>query len=96
METAKEPQLSPEYVLAERIINELFRAREKFPGKNATFPALVEEVGELATALMEETTERVHKEAIQVAVMAMRIILDGDQTLDVWSEYKNLDRLIND
>lgn len=96
MKTANEPPLSPEYALADRIINELFRAREKFPGKNATFPALVEEVGELATALMEEPTYRVHNEAIQVAVMAMRIVLDGDQTLDDWRAYKNLERLIND
>lgn len=89
-------KISKERTLANEILAELTRARVKFPGKNATFPALVEEVGELATALMEETKDRVHKEAIQVAVMAMRIVLDGDQTLDGWREYKNLDRLLDD
>ena len=37
--------------LLSEILRELSRARAKFPGKNVTFAALVEEVGELATAL---------------------------------------------
>lgn len=73
---------------------ELERARAKFPGDNVTFCALVEEVGELSKALFEEPRENVRKEAIQVAVMAMRIVFDGDSTLTDWRRSKGLDALV--
>lgn len=79
--------------LLQDIRAELQRARELFPGKNVTFAALVEEVGELAKAVFEEPTERVRKEAVQVAVMAMRMVLDGDHTFDDWRRAKGLDPL---
>ncbi len=79
--------------LAAEILAELTRARAKFGGKNVTFAALVEEVGELATATFEESAERVRKEAVQVAVMAMRMVLDGDHTYEPWRAEKGLDPL---
>lgn len=82
-----------EELLAGEILAELTRARAKFPGKNVTFAALVEEVGELATATFEECAARVHKEAVQVAVMAMRMILDGDHCFEPWRAEKGLDPL---
>ena len=72
---------------------ELANARAKFPGDNVTMLALVEEVGELSKALFEEPRARVRKEAVQVAVMAMRVVLDGDSTLDGWRTSKGLDAL---
>lgn len=72
---------------------ELERARAKFPGPNVTFAALVEEVGELSTALFSEGSGPVREEAIQVAVMALRIILDGDATFAEWRRSKGLDPL---
>ncbi|MCA0275852.1 MAG: hypothetical protein LCH86_07610 [Proteobacteria bacterium] len=87
---------SPETALAEEILAELVRARTKFPGKNVTFAALVEEVGELATATFEEGRDRVRKEAVQVAVMAMRMVLDGDHAFDAWRAGKGLDPLVTD
>lgn len=75
---------------------ELNHARTKFPGRNVTFAALVEEVGELSTALFAESRERVREEAIQVAVMAMRVILDGDHTFDEWRQSKGLDALLKE
>lgn len=86
----------PEIVLMAEISSELARARQKFPGKNVTFAALVEEVGELATATFEEGRGRVRKEAVQVAVMAMRMVLDGDHTFDAWRSEKGLDSLVED
>jgi len=71
-------------------------AREKFPGDEVTFAALVEEVGELATALIEESSDRIRKEAIQVAAMAIRIVLDGDCSFDSIREKRNLDNIVND
>lgn len=83
----------PTTMLLMEISDELNRARTKFPGKNVTFAAMIEEVGELATALFEENKDRVRAEAIQVAVMAMRVVLDGDHTFDSWRSEKGLDKL---
>ncbi|MEL7299391.1 MAG: hypothetical protein AAFM92_03315 [Pseudomonadota bacterium] len=84
---------SREEELCAEILEELGRARDKFPGKNVTFAALVEEVGELAKATFEEPRANVRKEATQVAVMAMRMVLDGDHTFDDWRASKGLDGL---
>lgn len=64
------------------IREELARARAKFPGRNLTLVALMEEVGELANAAMDKPREQVYREAIQVAVMAMRVWLDGDHSVE--------------
>ncbi len=64
---------------------ELEQARAKFPMPNPTFVALVEEVGELAQALLKcksgspEHSKRVYEEAIQCAVMAIRVLEEGDR-----------------
>lgn len=79
--------------LTVEILNELERARTKFPGDNVTMLALMEEVGELAKATFEESRANVRKEAVQVAVMAIRVILDGDATLNDWRVSKGLDPL---
>lgn len=76
------------------IAAELARARAKFPGDNVTFAALVEEVGELAKATFEEPRAAVRKEAVQVAVMACRMVLDGDCTFDAWRTARGLDPLV--
>ena len=79
--------------LMNEIDAELGRARTKFPGNNVTFAALVEEVGELATATFSENRRRVREEAVQVAVMAVRMVLDGDHTFDEWRAEHELDPL---
>lgn len=83
-----------ELKLSLEISAELRRARAKFPGPDATLAALMEEVGEVAKATVDESRERVRKEAVQVAVMAIRLILDGDATLDEFRRSKGLDPLI--
>lgn len=80
--------------LTAEVLDELTKARSKFPGKNVTFLALTEEVGELATAMFEESRQRVREEAIQVAVMAMRVVLDGDHTVEPWRAEHGLDPLV--
>ena len=79
--------------LVEEIIAELGRARSLSPGRNVTMLALMEEVGELAKATFEEPRAAVRNEAVQVAVMAMRVVLDGDATLTEWRDEKGLDPL---
>lgn len=83
-----------ERMVMNEIAAELARARAKFPGKNVTLAALMEEVGELAKATFEEPRAAVRKEAVQVAVMAIRMILDGDETYEPWRASKGLDPLV--
>ena len=64
---------------------ELERARERFPGNEDRLAALVEEVGEVANALLEHRAGNkkdvdVFMEAIQVACMAIRIAEEGDKS----------------
>lgn len=70
------------------INDELERARAKFPMPNPTFVALVEEVGELAQALLKcnplkddyaDRCKHVYQEAVQVATMAIRVMEEGDR-----------------
>ncbi len=64
---------------------EVVRAREQWPGRRHLITALMEEVGELAKALLDcEGTERVRAEAIQVAGLAMRIAVEGEEVFDDW------------
>lgn len=66
---------------------ELKKAREKFPLSTDSLPALMEEVGELSQSLLQhkhepnkgQTHENIYAEAIQVAVMAIRIATEGDR-----------------
>jgi NTP pyrophosphatase (non-canonical NTP hydrolase) len=63
------------------IAEEVIRAREKFPGNRFMLAALVEEVGELAKALLQRRPkEEIEREAIQVACLAIRIIEEGDRS----------------
>ena len=75
-------------IMHEEILHELSRARAKFPIQDiwVTLAALTEEVGELNKAILEFTHEphknrnqtEIRREAVQVACMAMRVILDCD------------------
>lgn len=65
--------------------HEICRARLQFPDTKHMLAALVEEVGELAQALIDrERGKAVHedvwKEAVQVACMAYRIATEGDES----------------
>lgn len=72
---------------------ELIRARTKFPGDRIMTIALAEEFGELAKAVLDEPSASVRKEAVQCAVMAARVALDGDGSVVEWRAAKGLDEL---
>lgn len=74
------------------IVAELMRARGKFPCSIHSFAALVEEVGELGKAFVSETAERVHDEALQTAVMAIRCGVEGDKSFAVYRNMTGLDK----
>jgi hypothetical protein len=61
--------------------HEVAFARHRFPGNALLLAALFEEGGELAKELLQRGgRERVRKEALQVACVAMRIYEEGDAT----------------
>lgn len=60
---------------------EIKRSRVKFPAPDANHAALIEEVGEVAKALMYEPWDNVVKECVQVATMALRLAVEGDATM---------------
>jgi NTP pyrophosphatase (non-canonical NTP hydrolase) len=66
------------------IRDELVAAREAFPGKTHMLCATMEEVGELAQAMMQHdrhegtSAQEILREAVQVAAMAIRIAVEGD------------------
>ena len=74
--------------LIDEINEEHSRAIAKFPAPNLNMCALTEEVGELAQALLHTRFggrcagwTYVRKEAVQVAVMAIRVALEGDSSI---------------
>lgn len=63
----------------DEICAEVGRARTKFPDNQKLLAALMEEVGELAAAMLQrKDPAAVRKEAIQVAAVAVRLIEEGD------------------
>lgn len=54
------------------------RARRLYPTNEKLLPALMEEVGELSRALLDEDDGDYREEAIQVACVALRIATEGD------------------
>lgn len=62
-------------------ITELQNARRKFPSSELSAIALMEEVGEVSRALLQEPSSHVRAECVQVAVMAIRLALEGDPSI---------------
>ena len=72
---------------------EVARARIKHPHNRQMLAAIMEELGELAQALLEkEDTERVRAEAKQVAATAIRLMEEGDASFE--SEDWSFKRLV--
>jgi NTP pyrophosphatase (non-canonical NTP hydrolase) len=65
-------------VFVHMVQEEVSRARKKFPTNKHLVVALVEEVGEVAKALQDETREQLIAELVQVAAMALRLAVEGD------------------
>jgi hypothetical protein len=68
----------------EMVRKEIARARAESPGPIATHAALVEAVGKVSEALMYSTWYAVVTEAVQVAVLAQRLAIEGDSTFETW------------
>lgn len=73
----------------EDLASEVLRARAKFPSAHNLNAALMEEIGELASAQMQQLgSSEIRKEAIQVMAVAFRIMTEGDQSLTLSAESK--------
>lgn len=78
--------LSPENYFWQLLQLEVLFARTKHPGNELLVTALLEEAGELARACLEGSAEDIHREAVQVAAVALRIATEGDQSVKDWRE----------
>ena len=66
-------------VFSEEVVSEVLRAEAKFRYPNPNLAALMEEVGELARAMLEKKPDsHIWQEAVQVAAMAARCAIEGD------------------
>ena len=81
---AQERLTSPDGLVMKMVADEVAAAREAFPGKTHMLAALVEEVGEVAQAIMQHdrkqgtSVHEVLREAVQVGAMAIRLAVEGD------------------
>ena len=81
---AHERLTSPDGMVITMICDELIAARKAFPENTHKLAALMEEVGELAQAMMEHdrklgtSVHEVLREAVQAAAMAIRVAVEGD------------------
>ena len=80
-----------EFDFCRDVLAEVKAAREKFPQPWNTMVALMEEVGELAKAMLDEPLVRVRAEAVQVACMALRVAIENDYAMVSSRLVKGLD-----
>ena len=74
------------------VLQEVARARVKFPTNEHKLVAFCEEAGEVANAFLEHkygktSVEDVWKECVQAAAMAMRCAVEGDHTFPYQAPY---------
>lgn len=91
--TLSKRSADPTDLFMEEVRAELKRARAKFPGDRIMTIALAEEFGELCKAVLDEDAAAVRKEAVQTAVMAARVAIDGDGSVREWRAAKGLDAI---
>ena len=81
----------------QEVKEEVAFARKKFPGNHMMLAALMEEVGELAQALIDNerlpgnqsAPQHAYREAVQVACMAMRIAEEGSEEFKKYVQFND-------
>lgn len=82
-------------VFLENVLSEYEKAVKKYPKPNPTIAALTEEVGEVTQAALHIYEGksydwwRVYDEAVQVAVVAARLALEGDGMYNIVPSEEN-------
>ena len=73
----------PDDITMAAVRSEVMHARLKFPKSRFLLAALMEEVGELAQAILQgKDRDEIEKESIQVAALGIRICEEGDSSFD--------------
>lgn len=73
------------------LVEEVHRARAKFPGNRFLLTALMEELGEVARGILQkDPQEDIRRELLQVACVAMRMYEEGDPVYDALTEAESL------
>jgi hypothetical protein len=70
---------------------EFLKGRKKFPGNEIKGLACAEEFGELIIAMISEPGLNVYDEAVDLAATALRIVIDGDSSIDDYRRRLGLD-----
>lgn len=69
---------------------ELKAARKKFLDPEHLFAELIEEVGELVKAFLDETPQQIYDEAKRITAMVIRIMEEGDPAFAALRSRRNL------
>lgn len=82
--------IQSEKLFFQLVIEELERARSKFPENEKNLAALSEEAGEVVKAMLDygPGSKELVQECVQVASMALRVAIEGDSDFDGWIGYK--------
>jgi hypothetical protein len=70
---------------------EILRARLLYPSCEGVGMAMLEEVGEVANACLDEPRDAIIKEGIQACAMVARLVLEGDPSLAALRLKRELD-----
>lgn len=71
---------------------EILRARMLYPSCEGVVAAMVEEVGEVANAYLDNTRSEIVKEGVQACAMVARLVLEGDPSLANLRAKRKLDK----
>lgn len=88
------PARGPIGEVLQDVYTEITRGVESYPDASGLMVALMEEVGELARAMMTQSRDSVRSEAAQVAALAVRVAIDGDPTLAEIRAKNNADAVL--
>lgn len=92
---SKHPHINQDITLGDFLMmvkHEVFRARLLFPSCEGVGMAMLEEVGEVANAYLDEERKKIVREGVQACAMVARFVLEGDPSLAALREKRGLDK----
>ncbi len=85
---------SAEIYLYSEVVVQLQRLRVKYPENDAAFLNLIEAIDSLAKALADEPATNVRVKAIEAMALIMRLVLDGDSSIDALRLKRALNNIV--
>lgn len=72
------------HAILDDLVEEIARARIKFPTRDMRFAAVAEEFSEVCRAICDgESRERLRAECVQLACTALRLAMEGDSAYPI-------------